>query len=425
MDRFTEAAAGWSVVLRCSCQVRSSSNSGDGMDTSSPDAAITTKTQVGIATVASASQQSLFADMPGLQGLPPNSSHSSHHPKTTPGSTYTYKIYIRSWSSRFGCDPKPVRPSFLIRRLSRGSIRLPLFPPPLLRHPEYLQRSDIAGAHPIPSSLLTTLALPTLLSLTKYHNALDAESDYADLRNVMKPALSKGSDVEMMRVLGLGLKGTKGPFDVIVGGDGDGNVGAGIPPTYLACHRTERRLVLVEGPLEDFILPEMKPEECTKSTDVWFDSGTSWSMLDALPSTGRSHRADVCMEGSDQHRGWFQIGSRSVVESDAVAKGLRPYGTLITHGMVLAEKGKKMSKSLAISLDKKKDPAYGADLLRFWAASIEYKNDMSIGRTSLSQTAEAMHKIRNSARFVLGNIMDGDVLRDFERVERNNMGFVE
>ncbi|KAF5354520.1 hypothetical protein D9757_013780 [Collybiopsis confluens] len=130
-----------------------------------------------------------------------------------------------------------------------------------------------------------------------------------------------------------------------------------------------------------------------------------------------------------------RLGSRSVVESDAVAKGLRPYGTLITHGMVLAEKGKKMSKSLGNIVgpstivlggsDKKKDPAYGADLLRFWAASIEYKNDMSIGRTSLSQTAEAMHKIRNSARFVLGNIMDGDVLRDFERVERNNMGFVE
>ncbi|KAF5343200.1 hypothetical protein D9757_015000 [Collybiopsis confluens] len=490
---FTEAAAGWSVVLRCSCQVRSSSNSGDGMDTSSPDAAITTKTQVGIATVASASQQSLFADMPGLQGLPPNNSELGRFERGEIG--YVYSSSLSDWCmlhstqaqeltlcasvvptvsvtpssrpstvSRSSTDttPKqlPVQPIPTKSTLEAGapvldvirnqvlttssssqtivpnSSTLPRIDPSTIISTSATSGPDIAGAHPIPSSLLTTLALPTLLSLTKYHNALDAESDYADLRNVMKPALSKGSDVEMMRVLGLGLKGTKGPFDVIVGGDGDGNVGQGSgAQPFRSFHSISLRVYWWEGPLEDFILPEMKPEECTKSTDVWFDSGTSWSMLDALPSTGRSHRADVCMEGSDQHRGWFQIGSRSVVESDAVAKGLRPYGTLITHGMVLAEKGKKMSKSLGNIVgpstivlggsDKKKDPAYGADLLRFWAASIEYKNDMSIGRTSLSQTAEAMHKIRNSARFVLGNIMDGDVLRDFERVERNNMGFMK
>ncbi|KIK70190.1 hypothetical protein GYMLUDRAFT_34677 [Collybiopsis luxurians FD-317 M1] len=199
-----------------------------------------------------------------------------------------------------------------------------------------------------------------------------------------------------------------------------------------------------EGPLEDFLLPGMKPEDWAKSTDtmdVWFDSGTSWSMLDPSPSTegGRSHRADVCLEGSDQHRGWFQsqLLTAVAVGSGPDNKGhpQSPYGTLITHGMVLDEKGKKMSKSLGNIVspltivlggsDKNKDPAYGADLLRLWAASVEYTNDMSIGRTSLTQTAEAMRKIRNSARFILGNLRDGEVLRDFKRVEQEELGLVE
>lgn len=85
--------------------------------------------------------------------------------------------------------------------------------------------------------------------------------------------------------------------------------------------------------------------------DVWFDSGTSWALLEELllSSTGgqaRKHLADVCLEGSDQHRGWFQSQLLTAVGSSQ-AKGVSsPYGTLITHGMVLDEKGKKMSKSI-------------------------------------------------------------------------------
>ncbi|KAJ3729726.1 isoleucyl-tRNA synthetase [Lentinula raphanica] len=208
-----------------------------------------------------------------------------------------------------------------------------------------------------------------------------------------------------------------------------------------------------EGPVEDFLPPQMKAADAgewrksTDTMDVWFDSGTSWSMLSPpSPSEGKMFRADVCLEGSDQHRGWFQsqlltaIGSASALDDSAevtspVEKSRSPYGALITHGMVLDEKGKKMSKSLGNIVspltivlggsDKKKDPAYGADILRLWAASVEYKNDMSIGRTSLTQTAESMRKIRNSARFILGNIGDGDVLEGLERVERKDMGLIE
>lgn len=107
-----------------------------------------------------------------------------------------------------------------------------------------------------------------------------------------------------------------------------------------------------EGPVEEFIPTGMSDigdwQKSTDTMDVWFDSGTSWSMLDPPSSAnGRTFRADVCLEGSDQHRGWFQSQLLTAVGSVSVSdKPGSPYGTLITHGMVLDEKGKKMSKSL-------------------------------------------------------------------------------
>ncbi|KAK0445212.1 tRNA synthetases class I-domain-containing protein [Armillaria borealis] len=152
------------------------------------------------------------------------------------------------------------------------------------------------------------------------------------------------------------------------------------------------------GPVEEFIPPALRGGEGadvwrkgTDTMDVWFDSGSSWST-----------RADVCVEGSDQHRGWFQSQLLTAA--------------LVTHGMVLDQKGKKMSKSLgnvispitvvAGGKDKKKEPAYGADLLRLWIASVEYWNDVPLGTNILNQTAESLRKIRNTARFLLGNIGD-------------------
>ncbi|KAM6492390.1 tRNA synthetases class I (I, L, M and V) domain containing protein [Amanita muscaria] len=205
-----------------------------------------------------------------------------------------------------------------------------------------------------------------------------------------------------------------------------------------------------DGPVEDFILPSMlepsRPaseiwRKGTDTMDVWFDSGTSWSMLPALgvgkdTATSRSFHADVCLEGSDQHRGWFQSQLLTAIGTDASdAVSSSPYGTLITHGMVLDQEGKKMSKSLGNVIspltivfggdDKKKDPAYGADVLRLWAATSEFWRDMSIGSTVLAQTAESLRKIRNSARFLLGNVGDASALAKMERVPKSQLGLIE
>jgi isoleucyl-tRNA synthetase len=108
-----------------------------------------------------------------------------------------------------------------------------------------------------------------------------------------------------------------------------------------------------DGPVEEFIPPHLRKDDIqasqiwrkgTDTMDVWFDSGSSWSMLDNLTSERREIPADVCVEGSDQHRGWFQSQLLTCVGSSAQAKP--PYKTLITHGMVLDQSGKKMSKSL-------------------------------------------------------------------------------
>lgn len=108
-----------------------------------------------------------------------------------------------------------------------------------------------------------------------------------------------------------------------------------------------------EGPIDEFLPPFLRTDDAdpsnwrkgTDTMDVWFDSGSSWSFLpdrqDAQP------RADICLEGSDQHRGWFQSQLLTAIgTAEADEKAIAPYGTLLTHGMVLDAAGKKMSKSL-------------------------------------------------------------------------------
>ncbi|TFY58371.1 hypothetical protein EVG20_g8173, partial [Dentipellis fragilis] len=193
------------------------------------------------------------------------------------------------------------------------------------------------------------------------------------------------------------------------------------------------------GPVEDFVPPALRidgedPKESwvrgTDTMDVWFDSGTSWAQLGERE--GRP-RADVCLEGSDQHRGWFQSQLLTAVGASGEARA--PYGTLITHGMVLDQEGKKMSKSLGNVVspmevikggkDKKKNPAYGADVLRLWATTVEYWRDMSIGPTVLAQAAESLRKIRNSARFILGNIGKEEARAQLQRVEHGELRLAE
>ncbi|MEB3261310.1 MAG: isoleucine--tRNA ligase [Cyanobacteriota bacterium] len=159
----------------------------------------------------------------------------------------------------------------------------------------------------------------------------------------------------------------------------------------------------------------------TDTMDVWFDSGSSWAgVLGGLgdggerDSTALNYPADLYLEGSDQHRGWFQS---SLLTSVAV-NGHAPYKQVLTHGFVLDEKGRKMSKSLGNVVDptvlveggpnEKKEPAYGADVLRLWVSSVDYSADVPLGPGIVKQLADVYRKVRNTARYLLGNLHDFD-----------------
>lgn len=151
--------------------------------------------------------------------------------------------------------------------------------------------------------------------------------------------------------------------------------------------------------------------------DVWFDSGSSWAAV-AKQREELNYPVDMYLEGSDQHRGWFQSSLLTSVATEGVA----PYKTVLTHGFVLDEKGYKMSKSMGNVVDpaviieggnnQKKEPPYGADLLRLWASSVDYSADVPIGQGILKQLADAYRKIRNTVRFMLGNLHDFDPKTD-------------
>jgi isoleucyl-tRNA synthetase len=155
----------------------------------------------------------------------------------------------------------------------------------------------------------------------------------------------------------------------------------------------------------------------TDTMDVWFDSGSSWAAV-AKQRPELSYPADMYLEGSDQHRGWFQS---SLLTSVAV-NGVAPYKTVLTHGFVLDEQGRKMSKSVGNVVDpqivinggkdQKKEPAYGADVLRLWVSSVDYSADVRLGSNIIKQLADVRNKIRNTARFLLGSLDDFDPEKD-------------
>ena len=154
----------------------------------------------------------------------------------------------------------------------------------------------------------------------------------------------------------------------------------------------------------------------TDTMDVWFDSGSSWNGV--VKARGLNYPADLYLEGSDQHRGWFQ----SSLLTSVAANGAAPYKTILTHGFVLDEKGYKMSKSLGNVVDPrlvieggknlKTEPAYGADTLRLWVASADYTSDVLIGANVLKQTSDAYRKLRGTLRFLMGNVGDFDPAKD-------------
>jgi isoleucyl-tRNA synthetase len=176
------------------------------------------------------------------------------------------------------------------------------------------------------------------------------------------------------------------------------------------------------------LLPEKYKGEADKwikgtdTMDVWFDSGTSWAGVvqeRAEKELGLSFPADLYLEGSDQHRGWFQS---SLLTSVAANNGQAPFKAVLTHGFVLDEKGFKMSKSLGnvvnplLVIDggnnKKEEPAYGADVLRLWVASVDYAGDVRVGSNIIKQTFESYRKLRNTARYLVGNLADYDPSKD-------------
>lgn len=146
-------------------------------------------------------------------------------------------------------------------------------------------------------------------------------------------------------------------------------------------------------------------EKETDIMDVWFDSGvTHASVVDARDEL-RGSPAELYLEGSDQHRGWFQS---SLLTSVAV-HGRAPYKTVLTHGFVVDEKGKKMSKSVGNVVEPDQViKQYGADVLRLWVASVNYTDDIPIGKNMLAQLADIYRKLRNTARYMLGNLHDFD-----------------
>lgn len=142
----------------------------------------------------------------------------------------------------------------------------------------------------------------------------------------------------------------------------------------------------------------------TDIMDVWFDSGTSHvGVLKQRPQL--TWPADMYLEGSDQHRGWFN----SSLSTSVAAFNQAPYKEVLTHGFLVDEKGRKMSKSLGNGVDPLQVIRdMGADILRLWVSSADYKNDVAASPKIMKQMVEAYRKIRNTLRFMLGNLHDYD-----------------
>ncbi|MCF8496707.1 MAG: isoleucine--tRNA ligase, partial [Alphaproteobacteria bacterium] len=159
-------------------------------------------------------------------------------------------------------------------------------------------------------------------------------------------------------------------------------------------------------PASDFLGTDYNPEDYEQVfdiVDVWFESGSTHAFVvedsETWPAYAGVERADLYLEGSDQHRGWFHS---SLLESCGT-RGRAPYKAVLTHGFVLDEKGYKMSKSLGNVVDPLKImEEYGADILRLWTMNSDFSEDIRIGKDSLKSTGDLYRRIRNTLRFLLG-----------------------
>lgn len=169
---------------------------------------------------------------------------------------------------------------------------------------------------------------------------------------------------------------------------------------------------------DDFACPHCGHNEFRKETDimdVWFDSGSSHAAV-LEQREELQWPADLYLEGSDQHRGWFQ----SSLLTSVATRGAAPYKGVLTHGFVVDGEGRKMSKSVGNTIyPQEVIKQYGADILRLWVASADYKADIRISNPILKQLAEVYRKIRNTFRYILGNLQD--FTPDTDKVNYNQL----
>lgn len=163
-------------------------------------------------------------------------------------------------------------------------------------------------------------------------------------------------------------------------------------------------------PISDFLPKGFCCPKCNETSfvkefdilDVWFESGASFFAV-VKNNPQLQFPADIYLEGSDQHRGWFQV---SLIPSVAL-ENVSPFKTLLTHGFVVDGDGRKMSKSLGNVISPQEIiQAYGAEILRLWSAYSDYSEDIKISETILSQLVDMYRKIRNTIRFIMGNLYD-------------------
>jgi isoleucyl-tRNA synthetase len=181
-----------------------------------------------------------------------------------------------------------------------------------------------------------------------------------------------------------------------------------------AAHKVEQGGVEAwsRATVEDFLPPAEAAQYAKISDilDVWFDSGsTHRTVMRGSHAAELAYPADLYLEGSDQHRGWFH----SSLLTGAAIDGRAPYKALLTHGFVVDALGRKMSKSLGNGIDPRElADQMGAEIMRLWAASTDYSGEMSIGDEILKRVVESYRRIRNTLRFLLANTSDFDLARD-------------
>ena len=169
----------------------------------------------------------------------------------------------------------------------------------------------------------------------------------------------------------------------------------------------EAKEIIGDELLEKYNLKDVDIRKERSIMDVWFDSGVSHRSV--LMPRNLPRPADLYLEGSDQHRGWFQS---SLLTSIASTKDA-PYKRILTHGFTMDGQGRKMSKSLGNTiLPKDITEKYGADILRLWVSSVDYREDVRISENILQQMSDAYRRIRNTARFLMGNLNNFDYAND-------------